>query len=444
MLDDFQTLAELAPGDADRALAYRIAASRLSGSVRVSGAKNSVLRLMAASLLTSGRIVLHNYPSDLRDAQIHLGMLRALGKVCHEHDGSLVISEFGQLSSRLEWRGRSIRNTLLILGALTARLGAGAVPLPGGCDIGAAGARQYDLHVLVLEALGANVRSEAGVLVAEAPHGLTGADIHLPIRSTGATENAILCGALASGVTRVWNPHIRPEIVDLVAFLRSLGAKIQMFGQEHIEIAGVEGLDGGEHRVMPDNIEALTWLVGAMVTGGEIEIADFPHAHLEVPLIFLRESGARMFKGDDALVVRGGRCYPVELATGPYPGINSDMQPLFAVYGAAARGESRLVDLRFPGRYGYAEELARLGVRHRVEGNVLRIAGGVALTGAEVRALDLRAGISLCLAGLIAEGETIVRDAWQVERGYSNFVPKLRALGGRIETMSSLTHASIG
>jgi UDP-N-acetylglucosamine 1-carboxyvinyltransferase len=420
-------------GAADQALCYRLQRSRLTGSVRVSGAKNSVLRLMAASLLTPGRIVLQNYPSDLRDAQIHLGMLQALGKTCRQDGDTLVISEDNSLHTQLDWPGRSIRNTLLILGALTARMGAGAVPLPGGCDIGASGERRYDLHVLVLEALGARVWTEGRTLLAEAPNGLTGGDIHLPIRSTGATENAILCGTLARGVTRIWNPHIRPEIIDLIGFLRMLGAKIEVFGQEHIEIAGVEGLSGGEHRIMADNVEALTWLVGAMVTGGEVEIVDFPHAHLEVPLIFLRESGARMFRGDDALVVRGGRCYPVDLATGPYPGINSDMQPLFAVYGAAARGESRLIDLRFPGRYGYAEELARLGLQHHSEGNVLRIIGGAPLAGAEVRALDLRAGVALCLAGLMADGVTTVRDAWQVERGYSNFAPKLSALGGRIE-----------
>jgi UDP-N-acetylglucosamine 1-carboxyvinyltransferase len=432
MADD---LAPVAPksGATERDLSYRLERSRLVGSVRVSGAKNSVLRLMAASLLTPGRVVLHNYPNDLRDAQIHLGMLEALGKTCAQNGDALVISEEKPLQPQLDWPGRSIRNTLLILGALTARLGAGAVPLPGGCDIGASGERRYDLHVLVLESLGARVWAEGRMLLAEAPNGLTGADIHLPLRSTGATENAILCGTLARGVTRIWNPHIRPEIIDLIGFLRTLGAKIEVFGQEHIEITGVEGLGSGEHRIMPDNVEALTWLVGAMVTGGEVEIVDFPHAHLEVPLIFLRESGARMFRGDDALVVRGGRCYPVDLATGPYPGINSDMQPLFAVYGAAARGESRLVDLRFPGRYAYADELARLGLQHHTEGNVLRIVGGAPLTGAEVRALDLRAGIALCLAGLMADGVTTVRDAWQVERGYSNFAPKLKGLGGRID-----------
>jgi UDP-N-acetylglucosamine 1-carboxyvinyltransferase len=329
-------------------------------------------------------------------------------------DGSrIIIDEVRPLSTELDWRGRSIRNTLLILGAHTAPSGRGAVPLPRGCKIGEGGdERKYDLHVMLLEALGAKVSVEGAMLCAEAPGGLRGADIHLPIRSTGATENAILCGCLASGITRIWNPHIRPEILDLVSFLRSMGARIEVFGQEHVEVEGRDRLGSTSHRAIPDNVEALTWLVGAMVTGGEVEILDFPFEHLEVPLIFLRESGARFFRGSDALVVRGGRCYPVDIATGPYPGINSDMQPLLAAYAARARGESRLIDLRFPGRYAYAEELQRFGVQCSVEGNVLRIAGGAPLAGAQVRAADLRAGIALALTGLWAEGETELHDAW--------------------------------
>lgn len=423
-----------APNSGDkRPLSYVLEPSRLTGAVRVSGAKNSVLRLMAASLLTSGQVELANYPSDLLDAIVHQQMLELLGKVCEVRDGALTISEPRGLANKLEWKGRSIRNTLLILGALTARLGRGAVPLPGGCDIGETGARKFDLHVMLLEALGARVWSEGRMLHAEAPAGLAGADIRLPIRSTGATENAILCGALARGITRVWNPHIRPEIIDLISFLNRLGARIRVFGQEHIEITGVDGLSGSaDHRIMPDNVEALTWVVGAAITGGEVEIGDFPFAHLEIPLVFLRESGARLFRGDDALVVRGGRCYPLDIATGPYPGINSDMQPLLAAYAAAASGESHLIDLRFPGRYAYAQELARMGVQSVTDGNLLRIIGGAPLHGADVTALDLRAGIALCLAALIARGATTVRNAWQVERGYSMFAPKLRSLGGRI------------
>ncbi|HSI50560.1 MAG TPA: UDP-N-acetylglucosamine 1-carboxyvinyltransferase [Ideonella sp.] len=408
---------------------YRVQASRLEGEVHVSGAKNSVLRLLAASLLTSEQLQISNYPATLLDAQIHLDMLRALGKRCEVSGDTVIIDEASKPPSELVWPGRSIRNTLLILGALTARTGSGSVPLPGGCKLGD---RKHDLHVMLLEALGAEVTETDTHLQAHAPNGLKGADIHLPIRSTGATENAIMCGTLARGVTTVWNPHIRPEILDLIAMLRSMGATINVFGQERIEIRGVEGLFGTRHRVIADNMEALTWLVGACLTKGDVEIHGFPIVDLEVPLIHLKESGACFFTGPKSVIVRGGTCYPVEISTGAYPGINSDMQPLFAVFGAMSRGESKIIDLRFPGRYLYAEEMALMGVDTRVEGNLLRIKGGNQLHGAEVTARDLRAGIALTLAGLVAEGETVIRDAWQVERGYDRFIDKMQALGGQV------------
>lgn len=405
--------------------------SRLVGTVKVSGAKNSALRLLAASLLTGDTITLRNYPSLLLDAQIHVEMLELLGKTCTLVDAeTIVIGEGRPLSSSLAWTGRSIRNTLLILGALTARTGAGAVPLPGGCRIGE---RQYDLHVMLLEALGARVWDDEGMLRAEAPSGgLVGADIHLSIRSTGATENAIIAATLARGVTRIWNPHIRPEIMDLVALLRSMGARIRVFGQEHIEVTGVEALGPANHTVIADNMEAITWLVGSVMTGGDVEIENFPHRDLEVALIHLRESGARFYVGEDRMIVRGGVCYPLEISTGPHPGINSDVQPLLAAYGACATGESRIIDLRFPGRYGYAGEMAKMGLKHQVDGNLLKIQGaGGRLTGARVTAIDLRAGIALALCGLVASGETVIDSAWQIERGYNGFVAKLRSLGGQ-------------
>jgi UDP-N-acetylglucosamine 1-carboxyvinyltransferase len=212
-----------------------------------------------------------------------------------------------------------------------------------------------------------------------------------------------------------------------------MGANIRVFGQEHIEITGVEALSGTEYVAITDNMEALTWVIAATITHGEVEIDAFPWADLEVPLIFLRESGVRYFRGaDDQIIVRGGTPYPVEISTGPFPGINSDMQPLFALMGVCARGESRIVDLRFPGRYGYANELKKLGARCRVEGNLLVINGGIPLQGTRVQAIDLRAGIALVLAGLVAHGQTIVEDAWQVERGYNDFIGKLCSLGGNI------------
>lgn len=406
---------------------------RLQGSVHVSGAKNSALRLVAASILTAQRLTLTNYPSGLLDAQIQIDMLTALGKEaiqCSETE--LCLTEPSAMRTTLQWDGRSIRNTLLILGALVARFGEGAVPLPGGCQLGE---RKYDLHEFVLTRLGAAVWSEGEYLYARAPKGLVGTDIDLPLRSTGATENGILAATLARGVTRIWNPHIRPEILDLIRLLREMGAKIRVFGQEHIEITGVEGLNGAEHRVIPDNMEAITWLAAAVITDGDIEIHDFPYSDLEVVLAHLRAAGAKLYQGEDSLIVRGGRCYPIEISTGPHPGINSDVQPILAAWATKARGESRIIDLRFPGRYGYAAEMARMGVEYKIEGDILKIFGrGGELCGNEVRALDLRAGAALTLCGLAAEGETVITDAWQISRGYVNFAEKLRSLGADVQS----------
>lgn len=406
--------------------------SVLRGEVHLAGAKNSALRLLAASILTADKLVLTNYPAQLLDTQVHIEMLESIGKRAElVSDDCIVITEAKPLQRQLVWEGRSIRNTLLILGALVSRFGYGSVPLPGGCKLGE---RKYDLHVELLETLGARVWEEGDYLCAEAKNGLTGGDIHLAMRSTGATENAIIAATLAKGVTRVWNPHVRPEILDLIALLKRMGAKIRVFGQEHIEITGVEGLEGTEHAVIADNMEAVTWLISTVVTEGEVEIFNFPYADLEVVLAHLRAAGARLYEGDNSLIVRGGACYPIEISTGPHPGINSDVQPILAAWAVKARGESRITDLRFPGRYGYAEEMAKMGAEFEVVGDMLRIKGtGGKLIGAEVRALDLRAGAALALCGLIAEGETQVLDAWQIARGYVNFADKLRALGADVD-----------
>jgi UDP-N-acetylglucosamine 1-carboxyvinyltransferase len=414
---------------------YRVEKSTLNGEVKLSGAKNSVLRLLAASLLSDEKIKIQNFPSHLLDAQVHTEMLRHLGKTCQTvDDETIVITERETLASTLDWKGRSIRNTLLILGALTTRTGEGAVPLPGGCQLGD---RKFDLHEMILQKMGAEVWQENNMLCAKAPNdGLKGAEIHLPIRSTGATENAIISASLAKGTSKIWNPHIRPEILDLVSFLKKMGARIQVFGQEHIEVTGVDGLSGTTHTVIPDNMEAITWAAGSVITQGDIEIRDFPFEDLQVAMIHLKESGARFYRSDRNLIVRGGRCYPLEISTGPHPGINSDVQPILASYAAQANGTSKIIDLRFPGRYGYAEELAKMGLKYNVEGNILNIFGnGGKLSGTEVKALDLRAGASLLLSGLASDGETTISDAWQIERGYNNIIEKLKNLGARIEVL---------
>ena len=406
--------------------------SRLEGEVHLSGAKNSGLKLLTASVLTGEKVEILNSPNELLDMQVHISMLRKMGKKCTVSGSSISIEESDGLQNELIWDDRSIRNSLLILGALTARFGQAKVPLPGGCKLGD---RKFDIHVHVLESLGAKIYEEDGYLCSKVEsYPLKGTDIHLRLRSTGATENAILASCLAQGETTVWNPHIRPEVLDLIDMLNKMGADIKVYGQQAIVIQGVESLRGVRHTVIADNMEALTWLVGASITDGDIRIPHFPFEHLEVPLIHLRESGVRSYKGNDgSLIVRGCQPYPIEISTGPYPGINSDMQPILAVLGAVAKGKSRIVDLRFPGRYSYANELTKMGAKMGVNGDMLEITGGERLVGAHVYASDLRAGISLVLAGLVADGETVIENSWQIHRGYERLEEKLKGLGADVQ-----------
>jgi len=408
----------------------KVQKSVLRGEVTISGAKNSSLRLLAASILTDKDIELTNVPNGISDFKVHLEMLEVLGKTI-QTKGSVAFIKNSVTTSTLNWDKRSIRNTLLILGALLTKTGYGKVPLPGGCKLGD---RKFDLHVMAIEKMGAKIWEEDGYLVAQVEKGLKGTDIYLRIRSTGATENSILMGTLAKGKTKVWNPHIRPEIIDLIAMLNSMGAKIKVNGQESIEIEGVESLHGTTHQCIPDNMEALTFAIATAITGGEVEIHNFPLDHLEIPMIYLRESGLKYYISEDrnSIIVKKSNIYPMEIATGPYPSLNSDMQPLFAIYGLVAQGESKITDLRFPGRYEYALELNKMGAKTEVVGDMLKIYGDKTLHNAEVKSLDLRAGAAFVLAGLVADGPTIVTDYEQVERGYENFIPKLKSLGANI------------
>lgn len=409
----------------------KVKKSVLNGEVTISGAKNSSLRLLAATILTDKNIELTNVPNGISDFKVHLEMLEILGKTV-ETIGSTAYINNSVNTSTLNWDQRSIRNTLLILGSLLTKTGYGKVPLPGGCKLGD---RKFDLHIMAMEKMGAKVWEEDGYLVAQAEDKLKGAEIHLRIRSTGATENSILMGTLAKGKTKVWNPHIRPEIMDLIDMLNSMGAKIKVNGQESIEIEGVEALEGTTHKCIPDNMEALTFAIATAITGGEVEIHNFPLNHLEIPMIYLRESGLKYYISEDknSVIIKKSNIYPIEIATGPYPSLNSDMQPLFAIYGLVAQGESRITDLRFPGRYEYAQALNNMGADTKVDGDMLKIFGGKKLTGTEARSLDLRAGAAFVLAGLVANGETIVTDYEQVERGYEDFIVKLKKLGAKID-----------
>lgn len=403
--------------------------STLNGKIELSGAKNSALRLQAASILTNEELIIRNFPNGLSDVKIHNEMLESLGKKI-DITGNIIRISGDIDKSELIWNKRSIRNTLLIWGALLARTGHSKVPLPGGCKIGD---RKYDLHQMVLESLGAKIWVEDDYLCAESKGRLVGTDIYLPLRSTGATENAIISSVLARGKTTIWNPHIRPEILDLIDLLNKMGAKIITRGNESIMINGVDHLHTATHTVIPDNMEALTFLIATAITGGSVEIKDFPSEHLEVPLIFLKSSGLNIYEGKDSIIVKGSRAFPLEISTGPYPGINSDMQPLLAVYASQANGMSKIVDLRFPDRFGYADQLSKMGVNTKVENNMLIIKGDNNLQGTDVYADDLRAGAALLLAGLVSDGVTRISNADQIERGYEKFIEKFQALGANIK-----------
>ncbi|PMG95093.1 UDP-N-acetylglucosamine 1-carboxyvinyltransferase [Vibrio breoganii] len=404
--------------------------SKLSGVVKVSGAKNSVLRLLAATILFDEQVKLSNYPSELLDVKIHEDMLRYLGKEITVKNEIAVITQNSALKTNLEWHDRSIRNTLLILGALVTKYGYGRVPLPGGCKLGE---RKYDIHVHVLESLGAKIYEDGDYLVAESSTALIGCDITLRMRSTGATENAILSACLAEGKTNLYNPHIRPEIIDLINFLNNAGAKIKIFGQERIEIEGVSSLTQSNHIVMADNMEALTWVIMATMTRSEIRIENFPFKDLEVPLIHLRESGVNLYRNEDSAIVSIGSCFPIEISTGPYPGINSDMQPLFAAFASVSKGTSHIIDLRFPGRYAYGKEMEKMGVKSKVDGDLFVVEGTESIHGSQVKALDLRAGIALLMLAMVATKETTIFDSWQIKRGYNNILHKLNNLGADIK-----------
>ncbi|NLR93938.1 UDP-N-acetylglucosamine 1-carboxyvinyltransferase [Flammeovirga agarivorans] len=418
---------------------YKITPSKLNGTVNVSGAKNSALRLLAASILTDRDVTLENNPNELLDVKIHVEMLEALGKnISIEADRILIKDE--SFNNELVWNKRSIRNTVLIAGALFARSGYASVPLPGGCQLGD---RKIDIHLDIFEKFGAKINFETGetndTLMLTKETELVGQDIHLPIRSTGATENSILIGSLAKGTTRIFNPHVRPEVLDLLDLVSKMGAKVEVFGQDYIQITGIGGqstpITPIVHEVVPDNVEAITWLMMAIVNKSKMEIKNFPYAHLVVPMQFLLEgnSGISFDEASQTLSVDGKNATSFEIATGPYPGINSDMHPIFAAYGTFAMSNSVVTELRFFDRFQYLEEMAKLGANIVQDKNTITISGNIKVKSETVRATDLRGGMAVLM--LLNEGTdtATITEAFQIERGYNNFVTKFNALGGKLE-----------
>jgi len=408
-----------------------VGGAHLKGEVHVPGAKNSVLKLMAATLLAPGKNTITNVP-EILDVEIMIELLERLGCKVNRLQGKveIVVPEVPEHRADYELV-RKIRASINVLGPLTARVGAANVALPGGDAIGP---RPLDIHIKGLEALGAKVHIEHGYIVTEVPNGLTGTTIELDFPSVGATENIMMAAVLAKGTTVIDNAAREPDIVDIGNFLIEMGAKITGLGTTTITIEGVTKLNPATHATLPDRIIAGTWAFAAAITQGDITIKGARADHLEIPLEKLTNAGAVVTtKADGIRVHMERRPKAIDVATLPYPGFPTDLQPMVVAMNAIAEGDAIVTENVFQGRFMFVNELGRLGAKVTVDGHHAAITGVPQLSGAPVVATDIRAGVGLVLAGLVADGETIVEDAFHIDRGFPNFAEQLKALGADVK-----------
>ena len=404
--------------------------ARLVGEVHVGGAKNSVLKLMAASLLAVGKSTITNVP-QIADVEIMSDLLRRLGCTVVREGSTLTIEVPEEPHHRADYDlVRKMRASINVLGPLVARIGRAEVALPGGDAIGSRG---LDFHIKGLESLGATAHVEHGYVIAEAPQGLTGAEISLDFPSVGATENLMTAAVLARGVTTIDNAAREPDLVDLGEFLISMGAKIEGLGSPVITITGVTELHPATHVTVTDRIIAGTWAFAAAMTRGDITIHGARADHMEVMLEKLTSAGAIVTSTADGVRVKmEQRPTAVDVATLPYPGFATDLLPFIIAMNAVADGDSLVTENVFESRFMFVNELSRLGAQIHVDGHHASIHGIPQLSGAPVEATDIRAGAGLVLAALVAEGVTTVDGAFHVDRGYPEFAEQLRALGADV------------
>jgi UDP-N-acetylglucosamine 1-carboxyvinyltransferase len=404
--------------------------ARLEGEVTVPGAKNSVLKLMAAALLAPGTTTLTAVP-DILDVAIMSELLERLGCTVTREGRTLTLDVPERPGHEADYDlVRRMRASITVLGPLLARCGEAKVALPGGDAIGSRG---LDMHVSGLERLGASVVVEHGYLVAKAPR-LSGASLWLDFPSVGATETLLLAAVLAEGVTTLDNAAREPDVVDLCEFLVAMGARIDGLGSSTLTIEGVDELRPTTHATLPDRIVAGTWAVAACLTRGDVLVRGGRTDHLEVPLDKLVASGAHVDVGDGGFRIRmPDRPRAVDVVTLPYPGFPTDLQPMVLTLNAVAEGTAMVTENVFEARWMFVNELVRLGADVRTDGHHAVVRGKPFLSGAPVTAHDIRAGAALVLAGLVADGVTEVHEVYHVDRGYEGFVESLRVLGAEIE-----------
>ena len=406
----------------------------LTGAVAVPGAKNSVLKLMAATLLAPGTSELKNVP-DIEDVAIMSELLRRLGCEVNHVGSTITITVPHRPDHRADYDlVRKMRASICVLGPLLARCGAADVAVPGGDNIGSRG---LDMHVDALRQMGAHVKNEHGYLLAES-EGLLGTQVFLDFPSVGATETILMAAVTATGESIIENAAREPEIVDICMMLVGMGADISGIGSSTLIISGVNSLKPVSHRVVSDRIVAGTWAIAAVMTQGDLTISGVPPQYLALPLEKLQTAGARVESGGDTIRVRmNERAQCVDIVTLPYPGFPTDLQPQFIALNAIGQGAALVTENLFEARFRFVQELARLGADVRTDGHHALIRGREALSGAPVEATDIRAGAGLVLAGLVAQGSTTVYGASHIDRGYAGFVETLQGLGAKIERVEA-------
>ena len=411
--------------------------NRLEGVLTASGAKNAALPILAATLLTSEACSLRAVP-ELRDIATMLTLLASLGaKTERRQDGGVLIdSDSLQQFTAPYDLVKTMRASILVLGPLLARHGEARVSFPGGCAIGS---RPVDLHIRALEAMGAVITIDSGYIVATSPEGLKGVDFTFDTVTVGGTENAVMAASLATGTSVLRNVAREPEIVDLVRFLRAMGARIEGEGTHTLTVQGMATLHGASYEVMPDRIEVGTYLVAAAATGGSLRVEGICPEVLGVVRDKLRQTGADLDQGEDwiSLDMWGERPKAVDIVTEPFPGFPTDMQAQFTALNTVAQGTSRVTETVFENRLMQAHEMKRMGADIAIEGDSACITGRPSLQGAPVMASDLRASASLVIAGLVASGETRIDRIYHIDRGYENIEGKLQCLGADIRRIST-------
>lgn len=402
----------------------------LKGTIKVDGSKNSILPILAATLLSEGECTLNEIPK-LKDVEVMCELLTVIGAdvtKIGENSLKIVSKEIKNCEAPYELISK-MRASFLVMGPLLARCGKAKIYMPGGCAIGT---RPIDLHLKGFKALGTEVISENGYVNSIAAK-LIGSDVYLDFPSVGATENIIMAATLADGETIIENAAEEPEIVDLANFINSMGGNIVGAGTKTIRIKGVEKLHSTEHTVIPDRIEAGTYMVAAAITGGDLIIENILSSHVQPVIAKLRETGVSIEEYEDKIrVTSNGIIKPVDIKTLPYPGFPTDMQAQFMALLSIADGTSIINETIFENRFMHVNELIRMGVNVKIEGNSAVLKGNSVLSGAKVKATDLRAGAALILAGLIADGETEITEVHHIKRGYANIVEKLQKVGANI------------